>query len=292
MRVSSLLPAFLPVVVNAGRGSVSTGGYEVHQSFSSETFDLSAVGSIARRLVGAFNGEVALNLPTGDLFKRPSACLIIAVDGLNEDDDVVLKENSILLDIPKDLTFKEKLNDMLLSNGVQIDKILEAEFPGSVLVQNNEPQLPPSAEAAFKGELASFNSIKISKSVAQDSSPDIILLSISTAARFGNSDSVLKMINTAIPEIIRGFNTTYKGKLAYQLVLLGESASVSSRRELLISPVVLVFVPFGKEQYLLMSWVTVVAIFLLYAIFCCIPWADDLDPLLYASLARDDLKKE
>mmetsp|Transcript_20316 Transcript_20316/g.33215 ORF Transcript_20316/g.33215 Transcript_20316/m.33215 type:complete len:130 (-) Transcript_20316:2655-3044(-) len=107
------------------------------------------------------------------------------------------------------------------------------------------------------------------------------------------SDGV-KQLDATLESLIASYNKSYDGRLAYQIVLLGEpvnngrllqeEAGTATPKSGLATN--------EDVAYVLISWTSFVLFFIIFLLFWCIPWSSPLDPLLYSGLAREDVKRD
>lgn len=326
----------------AGRvGGVAVGGFGVHVAAGHERdeVELRDVGRIASRLLGLDTASVgavdsAATLPTGDVLDGPDACLVIAVDGL----DVAslasfsapfLREQfaGAHLSLAPTRFFgvgvegdghDVKLGTALSYGRTSLTQLLRAQHPEAVVVAaSNDAALVRAARPTIAvhdesvGELELFKSVaaRVGAVAAADDAPDIVVLAVSEVRRAaGNKEALEKAVealDAALPDIIESVQAVYGGRVATQIVLLGNALTDEHARLLqdatgnntnpgtAATIVPLDFLRTNEiADYLLISWTAVFLIIFLLLLFICVPWASPLDPILYSSLAREDTKED
>jgi len=212
-----------------------------------------------------------------------------------------------------------KLTKALSHGKSTFAQALQHQFPGAMVISaggsasmvyalpTGEVRIPQPDE----DEVTMFQKLasELDETKTRDSEPDMIVLSVSEIERAREEGketetikSVAEKFDTALPAVMHGFDKAYGGRAAFQIVLLGDAVHASVHDRLLQSTDgnsnsthsnrTRRFSDEEIADYLIQSWTAVVLAVFTLLIFLCIPWGQELDPMLYASLGKEDTKKD
>lgn len=306
MKVLATLLSSVLAVVAAGheeQGAISVEGFGVRKPSISATkvhANPSDVDTIAARLLG-LDVEASIgkeHLPTGDVFRRPKMCLIVLVNGVTQDVVVSSQNNAPYLQslFADDSKFVLPLDDAQNTITFDLKKALTGQFEQSMFAErflfSSVDKDVEQLERIVKTYKESY------KNLVNDEFPDIEVIEINSLADNEGqalTDGIQK-IDKALQELNNELSKIYNGKLATQTVLFSGHNRADRRlqaEDTNKTTYKTKFLSASKGQdFLLHVWVSVTFIVIIYMVFCCIPWANELDPILYSSLGREDNKED
>mmetsp|Transcript_15111 Transcript_15111/g.24348 ORF Transcript_15111/g.24348 Transcript_15111/m.24348 type:complete len:340 (+) Transcript_15111:163-1182(+) len=316
--------------VSAQDAALSVSGFGVHQSSSSSASSapLQDVSAVAARLLGL---DVPLDRSisfAGDLFARPTACVVLAIENVGLGDlsgaadlpnlrSSFAEASAVALEQPRKWSLAADAADVKLAHALSYGRarfanILRAQFPDSLVVTAGSDEAMMSAVGpaeAFYGageEVETFLQAAemLDSAKAVDEAPDFVVLPVGQfKEENGEAERIKKLeaFDKRVPEVVKAFQDKFGQRAAVQIVLLGKSMPACDHGRLLLesnssssnsTSSELTYTTNQIADYLLMSWTSVVLFLFLLMFFLCVPWSDELDPILYSGLQQDDAKKE
>jgi hypothetical protein len=255
------------------QSALAVGGFGVRQAEGAADAAAAAgraedVGGILARLLGlgAGAGADGRALPTGDLFARPRACLVVEVHGVERSG--VMGSGTPFLGALFRGPHLELSGGDAPSLG-RVEAALKARYP-----------------AALFASAADGDALRPSAEQAADGAPDVLHLRL-----WAGDMTNLGELDAAVARASERLSAAYGGHLAIEVALLGSAAGGANRRVLAGGvPRTVTRIKESDQMHLLIVWTCVVLILVLLFIFICIPWSVDLDPILYAALSKDSDK--
>ncbi|GBG34268.1 Hypothetical Protein FCC1311_104922 [Hondaea fermentalgiana] len=309
--------------------ALAVSGFGVHQEASKRAAPLQDVTAVTARLLGL---DVALDraVPVaGDVLNRPKGCVILTLEGVGlEDLDetetpnlfAAFADKAIRLANPRRWSVCESAGDVKLSHAFSYQRtplatLLQTQFPKSTLIAASADEgmaqtvMPDEAFPvdASTAEMEAFAAIaaELDVETLRDAEPDVVVLPVSSLRSLEDAQeafkSALAEIDAAVPKVLEAFQTAFADRAAVQIVLLGKSIPAHHHARLLQESTdddsnstssALYFSTDEIADYLIMSWTSVILFVFMLMVFICVPWSDDLDPVLFSGLQQDDGKKE
>mmetsp|Transcript_18894 Transcript_18894/g.30880 ORF Transcript_18894/g.30880 Transcript_18894/m.30880 type:complete len:279 (+) Transcript_18894:197-1033(+) len=255
--------------------ALATYGFGVINTDQDVKADIKDIYNIAARVLcleTEFDIKNNKQLPTGDILNPPTALLVVAVQGA--DYKAINEETPYLQSV-----FTKNSKTQLEGEHLGI-KSFTAAFRKNFQAKSNPVPVSSSSNTVQPSMVLNLES-----KTHTEKPVDVIVRTY--------SDGV-KQLDATLESLIASYNKSYDGRLAYQIVLLGEpvnngrllqeEAGTATPKSGLATN--------EDVAYVLISWTSFVLFFIIFLLFWCIPWSSPLDPLLYSGLAREDVKRD
>jgi len=204
-----------------------------------------------------------LELPTGDLFQRPKAALLVSLEGLAVDD----------LDADK----SPYLETLFRSTTVDIADDVS-------LLSNDE--LFPGVSMLKALSLPKDVSELVSQEIALDEVPDMLSVSLNVAGM------TVEAVDAGVAKMVADLNKLYDGKVVFEIAAFDRAITPSRRVLQETSNSSLVQTTALNHTFLIQLWTCVLLLVFIFLLFICVPWSNELDPILYSGLAREETKQD
>lgn len=216
-------------------------------------------------------------IPTGDIFQPATAFLTVLISGVDN--------SKILLNVQKDsllhnLFSNNKVYTMGHGNSNTIEDHISTFMNDLVVVDQADKSSIVLEEDHLKNTAFMYKINSLDSLSGNELKEELILL-----------DAFFK-------KSIENLNKTHDGRLALQVALLNDEIEKPRGRHLSESNATGDktdgFYSFDgrDETYLITIWTLVIFFLMTLLIFCCFPWADELDPLLTAALSKEAVKED
>ncbi len=284
-----------------GLGAIAVEGFGVvdtQQRKEESKATLEDVGAVAARLAGielplavdATDGDSEqVSLPTGDVFSPPKNVVVVLVDGVSVQevaaqpvDEVPLLHRLFVGAGAKPVAIAQngeashrQVLASLLSVGAEISPdTVGADTEMSQLEQFSKTAIARGATVV----VLRVQSLRVAKDQALALGLQSLDSSISRAVSLLGSE-------TATQVVLLGDQPLRDA----DLVLLGRRNLDDKNGSKDGTEASLVFYEQSlNEGFLIEVWTAVILILFVMLLFCCVQWADELDPMLYASLPKED----
>jgi len=220
-------------------------------------------------------------LPTSDIFSPAHACVVVNLEHLSVEQ---------LLESAKEAPFLSSLfssNGLLPLYGSQDQVSSALGMISELLEEESHLAYVKNIEEVAGDVLAKIPSAKI-----PDTSPDVFILEAASHS------CMISKLDSSVEAAVSALRSSYSSKVAIVAVATGDAMfparllQTNDNSTNGTSPLVGDEFLRDAEVFLTLVWTSVVIAAFLLMTLCCIPWADELDPILYSGLIKDTETKQ
>lgn len=283
-------------VSNAAKSSLSIGGYGVVRQHGVSSARFEDVGISVARILGfdmpvEHGLEYGYELPTSNVFSPPDACFLVFLKKLNIEELTNSLKASELPFLQSHFspggTDSNAVNLMESTAKEQIDPMnFLKSHPSSDIVYLNEGKINVALNKV-DGKSNAADELFVQK---EGKAPNIFVLSLDIQE--SSLTEGLTAVDRKLSWVSSSLNKTFNGRIATAVVAMNSNSAYagskpSHGRALIEKDSVTLELRETDEIFLLLVWSAIILFLLMFLVFFCLQWADELDPILYASLSKE-----